>query len=78
MVTLGGVGSGMSLSSAYNPRGGRLRGGRVGSFVGDTSWRLRRRVEGAAAGAGVGGPVGTGDGACGDGDGGAVALAEGE
>ena len=37
MVTLGGVGSGMSWSSAYLPRGGRFRGGRVGSFVGDTS-----------------------------------------
>ena len=69
MVTLGGVGSGMSWSSAYNPRGGRLRGGRVGSFVGDTSLRLRRRDDGAgAAVAGVGGPVGTEDGTCGDGE----------
>ena len=63
MVTLGGVGSGMSWSSAYSPRGGRLRGGRACSYVGDTSFRLRRRDDGAGAAVeGVGGPVGTEDG----------------
>ena len=79
MVTLGGVGSGMSWSSAYSPRGGRLRGGRVGSFEGDTSLRLRLREDGVGpAVAVVGGPVGTEDGACGYGEGGTVAVAEGE
>ena len=59
IVTLGGMGSGMSWFSAEAPLGGRLRGGGVGSsrLVGETS--VRRRLRDGCVGTGVGGLEGT-------------------
>ena len=46
MVSEGGMGSGISESSAYVPRAGRLRGGRDGACLsGETSVRLRLRLQ---------------------------------
>ena len=57
IVTLGGMGSGIAWSSAYEPRGGLLRGG-GGSLLGKTSFRLRRIGSGAGAVVDVSGPEG--------------------
>ena len=77
MVSEGGMGSGTSESSAYEPRVGRLRGGRVGACLsGETSVRLRLRLGGLRCWWSVGSCVGGGGGAVGGT--GLTVVAEGE
>ena len=76
MVSEGGMGSGISESSAYVPRAGRLRGGKDGACLsGETSVRLRLRLRGLGwwwVGSSVGGDGGAVGGA------GLSVMAEGE
>ena len=77
MVSEGGMGSETSESSAYEPRVGRLRGGRVGACLsGETSVRLRLRLGGLGCWWSVGSCVGGDGGAVGGAD--LAVVAEGE